>query len=255
MSEVVASGIINANALQDWIDTFTPLVSEGKVHFNDDGLTSRVVEPANVAMIRPATLGTGAFEAYDAPGTVTVGVDFNRLDERLKAAGSGTLVELAVDMETRKLSLSFDNINHTVRLIDADAIRQEPDDPDLNLPNTVTLPVAELSKVVTNTDMVSDHLGIDARPGQREVAFVAEGDTDDVELTYGREETSDPTEVTEDTYSHFSLDYFSDLVKAIPKDADVTLTFGDEYPVTVDWSAFDGELEVHQMMAPRIQKD
>lgn len=255
MSEIVASGIINAGILEDWIDTFTPLVNEGKVHFNDDGLTARVVDPGNIAMIRPGHLASEAFESYDSPGAVTVGVNFDRLNERLSAAGSSDLVEFEVDMEARMLSIGFRNIQHSVAMIDPDAIRKEPDDPDLDLPNTVTIQGAAFKEAVSNADMVSDHLEIHGNPSQREVVMRAQGDTDDVTVTFDRDDTTDPTEVVEDVESLYSLEYLTDMVKPIPKDAEVSLTFGNEYPVLIDYEAHEGMLEASQMLAPRIRSD
>lgn len=253
MSEIIAEGILPVEDFQAWIDTYTPLVSEGKVHFNDDGLTARLVDPANIAMIDPGTLKPGAFESYESPGAVTVGFNFNRVDERLGGAKKGDLVHLAVDMETRHLRINYRNIEHTVAMIDPDSIRQEPDTPDLDLPNTVTLSGGDLSEAVEQADLVSDHMEIRADPDTREVVFFAQGDTDDMEITHDDETLGDPTRVTEDTSSLYSIDYLESITSPIPDESEVTLTFGSDYPLLLDWSAADGYMDVHQLLAPRIQ--
>lgn len=254
MSEIIAEAIIEASTLKQYVDVFTPLVDEGRIHFNDDGITTRVCDAANVAMIAPATLDAAAFESYDAPGAATIGVSFVTLSERLGAANSGDLVHLKVDMETRKLRLSYRNIDQSVAMIDPDAIQQEPDLPDLDLPNELTVEAGDLDEAATVIDMVTDHIGIDARPDDREVALIGEGDVDDTTVTFGDEETIH-ADVPEDTWSLFSLDYVEELVKPMPGDAEVRIRFGDEFPMKLDWEACDGHLTVHELLAPRIQSD
>ena len=254
MSEIIADAIIDAGTLQQYVDVFTPLVAEGRIHFNDDGITTAVCDSANVAMIAPGRLDAAAFESYDAPGAATIGVSFDTLSERLGAANSGDLVRLRVDMETRKLKLDYRNISQSVGMIDPDAIRQDPDTPDIDLPNTMTVEAGALDEAATVIDMVTDHLGIDARPDDREVALIGQGDIDDTEVVFGDEETIS-ADVPEDTWSLFSLEYVEELIDPMPADAEVTLTFGDEFPMLLDWEACEGRLTVHQMLAPRIESE
>lgn len=253
MSEIVAEGIVPADALQQFVDTFLPTVSEAKLHFDDDGLHASAVDPANVAMTM-ADLGTGAFESYDAPGRVTIGLGLEVFDERLGVASSGELVQFEIDMETRHLELEIGNVSHSVTLIDPDTIRQEPDMPELDLPNEVTVEGERIARVAEIADMVSDHALIQAEPEERRVVWVAEGDTDDSEIVWGRDETID-ADVARDDDSMFSVDYLDDLSGPIPDDAEVRIRFGDEFPIRWWYEAVEGELEVEQACAPRIQAE
>ena len=101
--------------------------------------------------------------------------------------------------------------------------------------------------------MVSDHiaLGVNA---ETEVFYVdAEGDTDDVHV----EMTADDLIGLESGPAHslFSLDYLSDMNKAIPKDAEVTVELGEEFPVKMHFNIAEGNGRVTYMLAPRIQND
>ena len=55
--------------------------------------------------------------------------------------------------------------------------------------------------------------------------------------------------------SLFSLDYLKDMNKAIPKDAEVELELGDEYPVKLHFDIAEAQGHVTYMLAPRIQSD
>ena len=253
--ESVVSGIVAADVLQTFIDVHTELVDEGRIHFNDTGLRTSVVDPANVAMHSPVELSRDAFEHYESPGSVTLGVDFNRLDEILDVADSGTLIEFSINMETRHLELRFDGVEQSVVMIDPDSIRGEPDTNDLDLPNTVVLSGKQIDRALTVADLNSDHVNLvgytDHADGEV-VAFEADGDTDSGRVGY-RDEDCIAADVSDAVESIFSLDYWVDLLNAAPDDAKVELQFGDEFPVYIQWQACDGHLSVNSMLAPRIQ--
>lgn len=250
--ETVVHGIIRAGTLRQFVDTLLPLVAEGRVHFGDHGIRTRVVDPANVATYMPVELDAAAFEHFDAPGQVTIGVDLQTLADRLSFANSNDLVSMAVDMETRKLELHYRNIEQSVALIDSEAIRSEPDHPDLDLPNSVTITGEDFATAVKVADEVGDHVTIEGRPDEACARFHAAGDVDDAVVTFGREETID-AKVGEHTDTILSLEYLAEFAQPMPDDAEVTIQYGDEFPIIFDYETCDGHLSVHGMQAPRIQ--
>lgn len=254
--EVVA-GIIEAGTLQQFVDTVGSLVSEARVHFNRDGLSVTCVDPANVAMYGPVELAARAFEHYEAPGQAVLGVNFDTLDERLGPANSGDLVEFVLDMETRTLRLEYRNITQRVALINPDTVRQEPDSPDLDLPNSVTITGQQFDEAVSVAEMYAGsnrdgHLDIVAEPDEREVRFTVEGDTDDATITVSDDEAI-AADVSEQTVSMFGVPYLDDFASPMPSEVEVTLTFGEEFPLTVEYEACEGALSVFASLAPRIK--
>jgi proliferating cell nuclear antigen len=148
----------------------------------------------------------------------------------------------------------MDGLSYTLALIDPDSIRQEPDIPDLDLPAEIIVEGQQLDRGIKAADMVSDHIRL--RVDEDEPAFYveAEGDTDDVDLRLGEGDlisldTSGPAD------SLFSLDYLKDMNKAIPKDAEVRVELGEEFPVKLHYTFAEGLGEVTFMLAPRIQSD
>ena len=248
MSEIVAEGTGNADVVETLLDVFTPLVSESKIHFNDDGINIRAVDPAKIGMAW-ADLSSEAFESWDTPGAATVGINIEGMTDRVGKA-SGELVTLAVDMETRHLNVSTDRADMEMAMIDPDSVRSEPDLPELDLPNVVTLSREQLDYATDVATMSSDHIEVLAEGDT--VQFIGEGDVDANTVSYGAEDTGDDTDLSADVASLFSAEYFEKLVDGIPKNTDVTVHFGDEYPIHFEWAALEGNLEVKQMLAPRI---
>ncbi|MFT4947429.1 MAG: proliferating cell nuclear antigen [Natronomonas sp.] len=243
--------IVRAERLQSTLDSVGVLVDECKIHLDEGGIEIRAVDPANVGMV-DLSLDAQAFESYEADGGL-IGVNLVRLQDIAGMADSGQLVELELDEETRKLHISIDGLEYTLALIDPESIREEPDLPDLDLSSTIVIEGRDIDRAVTAADMVSDHieLGVDEAD---EIFYVkAEGDTDDVHLELDGEDLIDL--VAGEASSLFSLDYLQDMNKAIPKDTEVTMELGEEFPVKLHFDIAEGEGAVTYMLAPRIQSN
>jgi proliferating cell nuclear antigen len=243
--------IVSAETLRGALDSVSVLVDECKINLNEDGLAIRAVDPANVGMV-DLTLDVEAFESYETDGGV-IGVNLARLEDFVGMADSDQLVQLELDEETRKLHVRIDGLEGTLALIDPESIRKEPDIPDLDLPATIVVEGRDIDRAVKAADMVSDHiaLGVDA---DEELFYVdAAGDTDDVHLELTREDLIDL--VAGEARSLFSLDYLKDMNKAIPKDAEVEIELGEEFPVKLHFDIAEGKGQVTFMLAPRIQSD
>ena len=243
--------IVDAETLRTALDSVGVLVDECKIHLDDDGLAIRAVDPANVGMV-DLSLDATAFESYEADGGL-IGVNLTRLEDIAKMADSGQLVQLELDEATRKLHIQLDGLEYTLALIDPESIRKEPDLPDLDLPATIVLEGADIDRAVKAADMVSDHiaLGVDE---DAELFYVdAEGDTDDVHFELARDDLIDLRSGA--AHSLFSLDYLKDMNRAIPKNGEVTVELGEEFPVKIHFEIAEGQGSVTYMLAPRIQSD
>jgi proliferating cell nuclear antigen len=256
--DAVVSGLIGADKLQQYIDIFGALVDECKWHFGDEGITGAAVDPANVAMLDGVRLSASAFDAYDAPGQVTLGLDLERLDDLINSATADDLIDFYIDMETRKLVLSYREITHEMGLIDPDMIRNDPDLPDLDLPNHVIVDSDRLDEAITNVALMSDHITIEAAddPGLGTCFVVsAEGDTDRTDVTFPVSDLPRAEIDDAEATSLFSIAYLEDLIDPVPSQVDVTIHAGTEFPMKWEYDLFDEQLDVTAMLAPRIQSD
>ncbi|QZY00931.1 DNA polymerase sliding clamp [Halobaculum rubrum] len=243
--------IVSASTLRDALDSVSVLVDECKIRLNEDELAIRAVDPANVGMV-DLSLEAAAFESYEADGGV-IGVNLNRLEDIAGMANTGDLIQLELDEETRKLHIHIEGLSYTLALIDPDSIRQEPDIPDLDLPAEIVLEGAQINRGITAADMVSDHIRLRVDEAEEAFFIEAEGDTDDVDLRLDREDLIDLQAGPAD--SLFSLDYLKDMNKAIPKDAEVRVELGEEFPVKLHYEFGEGMGQVTYMLAPRIQSE
>jgi proliferating cell nuclear antigen len=244
--------VVESDTVEEMLEPVSTIVDECKIHLDEDQMQIQAVDPANVAMV-DSKLTAAAFESYEADDG-TIGVNLNRLENIIGMAGSGDLVHLELNEETRKMEITVgSDLSYTLALIDPDSIREEPEIPDLDLPGVAYLEGNQLGRGIKAADMVSDHIGLKIDQEKEAFLIEAEGDTDDVDLELTREELIDLT--TGPANSLFSLDYLQDMNKAVPKKAEVQIRLGEEFPTKINYEIAEGQGEVMFMLAPRIQSD
>ena len=111
--------IVSADTLGAALDSVSVLVDECKIRLDEEGLTIRAVDPANVGMV-DLELSATAFESYETDGGV-IGVNLDRLEDIVGMADSDQLVHLELDEETRKLHISLDYLKDMDKAIPSDA--------------------------------------------------------------------------------------------------------------------------------------
>lgn len=242
---------IQGGELKTVLKTLSAIVDETRIHIDENGLRMRAVDPANVAM-DDIELEAAAFESYDAsPGLL--GVNLDRFSKVVKMANKTDLVQLWFDTSTFKLVVYIDGLEFTMACLDPQTIRSEPTLPELDLPAGATISREALNRGIKAADMVSDHIGIEMVEDEGRLSIDAEGDTDNVRLDLQDDDLQSVT--LADARSVFSLDYLKDLVRTMPRGVDVSLRFGSDFPLIIDYEIADGDGHVTRMLAPRIQTD
>ncbi|XGI84694.1 DNA polymerase sliding clamp (plasmid) [Halorutilales archaeon Cl-col2-1] len=239
---------INAGVLQSGLDTVENLVDECKVRLKEDELSIQAVDPANVGMV-DLSIPAESFESYNGDNEV-IGLNIERFMDIIGMANKDDTIDLELDPETHKLKIHVEGLHYTLSLIDADAVRQEPDVPDLDLSSEVVVAGRQIDRGVKASGMVSDHLELGVNGN---FYMHAEGDTDDVRIDLDEEEVVDLE--GDDARSMFSLDYLEDMSKAIPKDAQVRMELGIDHPTKMHFDVGDGSADVTYLLAPRIENE
>lgn len=246
------------------------IVDEAQLTFDEEGLYTAAVDPANVAMVEIQASPT-AFEAYDVLGAdeLTIGANLGKLQSALSDARLGKRTDDPVSLdidETRTLVETEREYDHTTlsktdeRLnIDPDAIRQRPETPNLELSYTATVGVDAFCDAIGYIG--TDYGRIFERDGDLVIAGERDPDEDGsdyatvVEMASVAEpENDDPTE---GAFSLFSMSYLRDMADGLDdgKVTSLTVRWGQEFPLFLEFErAEDDELlyDGRYMLAPRI---
>ncbi|MFW5984252.1 MAG: DNA polymerase sliding clamp, partial [Halobacteria archaeon] len=244
---------INAGLLKSSVDTVSVLVDECKVRLDEDGLSVKAVDPANVGMVE-LDIPADSFESYEADDEI-LGLNLVRFEDIIGMANKGDTVVMELDEETRKLTIRIDGLRYTLSLIDPDSIHQEPNVPDLDLPGDIEVAGRELRRGVKAAGMVSDHMAFGVSADDGTFYMRAEGDTDDVRVDLSEDDVISLDTGGEEAESLFSLDYLDSMAKAIPNDAAVAVEVGDDYPVKMNFDVAGGDAYVTYLLAPRIENE
>lgn len=246
-----------ATIYQDFFNQLGNLVSETKLFIGEGGWEICAVDPANVAMGK-IPLSDAAFESFSvSEGVLGIDLDNNDIREKIAMFDNDELVRLHLDPETRKLHITGEDggLEFTHALINPETIRQEPEMPEMEWHNTITISPKDLNRAIKAVDMVTDHVAFTTDAAENTFCVHGEGDTDDVDLELGPEDLFEMD--LSDSESLYALEYLKDLRKAMPSGSDdeITLQFSDQFPLrfTYEWNDSGDKSEL--LLAPRIHKD
>lgn len=242
---------IDPEGLTRALDGAGALVGECLLAF-EDGLVVRARDPADVAMAE-LRLPERAFESYRADGQ-EFGVALDRLRDAVSMA-DGETVRIRLG-ERGRLEVTAGEFEYALAPIDPRAVRQVDWIDDDATAARVGLDAADLRRAVRAADLVADYATLSVHPEEHLFAVVASGDTDDARLEFDGHDLAEfePGEVE----SLYTLDYFQRIVRAVPRDVEVTLRFVDtgaaERPLALEHPVIDGEGTGRWLLAPRVKR-
>jgi proliferating cell nuclear antigen len=240
---------VKSEVLKGIIDVTSPLVNEVKFNINSKGIFLRAVDPAHVAMI-DLNINNKAFEEYKADD-IELGIDMDKLASIMRLSNTGDIVSLNFDEKANRLIVQIGNLVRKMSLIDT-AGMPDPKMPNLNLPAKAIIKASEINRGVKASEAVSDHLAIKVNKDNFEL--FAEGDTDTVNLKLPKDLLVELK--SDNNYkSLFSIDYFSNMIKPVKGDDNITIYLGNDNPIKLEFDIADKKGHVQYLLAPRIESE
>ncbi len=242
---------IDTDTFRETIDVIAALVTECRMHIGEDGLKTRAVDTANVAMIS-LDLSKEAFSSFAAT-ECDLGIDIAKMKSIIGMMGKGDELTLELPEGGNKMEMVFSGYQYSVTLLDVNTIRKDPQLPNIELPAKIRISGAAINDGIKAASVISDKitLGVDATSG---VFYMeAEGDSDHIRLERGSDVliSLEPSDVR----SLFSLDYLRDIGKVMARADVVEVQIGNDHPVRVSFDFADGHGHVDFLLAPRIEAD
>ena len=240
---------VKSEVLKGIIDVTSPLVNEVKLNINSKGISLRAVDPAHVAMI-DLNINNKAFEEYKADD-IELGIDMDKLSGIMRLSTAGDVISLDYDETANRLIVTIGNLVRKMSLLDT-AGMPDPKMPNLNLPAKAIIKASEINRGVKASEAVSDHLAIKVNKDNFEL--FAEGDTDTVNLKLPKDLLVELK--SDNNYkSLFSIDYFSNMIKPVKGEDNVTIHLGNDNPIKLEFDIADKKGHVQYLLAPRIESE
>ncbi len=242
---------IDADILKETIDAISSLVTECRLHTDENGFTTRAVDAANVAMVS-VTLKKEAFDGYGSTKN-EIGLDIAKMKNIFGMMGKNDVITLELPDESHKLQISFEGYRYSLALLDPNTIRKDPNLPNIDLPGRVVLSGAELHNTIKAAAVISDKIALGIDPATQTFFTSADGDTDHIHRSFGKDEVNfiNGTE----SRSLFSLDYLKDMGKVMGRAAEVEVALGIDHPARFSFYIANGNGHVEYLLAPRIEAD
>ena len=242
---------IDADIFKEFIDAISALIPECRLHTDENGISTRAVDTANVAMIG-LTLKKEAFDSFEATDS-QLGIDISKMKNIFGMAGKGDLINLELGDNAQKMSVSVHGYHYSITLLDTNTIRKDPNPPTINLPGKIVIAGDDLNNAIKTAAVISDKIALGINAKDQTFYLVAEGDTDNIRREFSKDELKSLTPV--EARSLFSLDYLKDMGKVMGRAAEVEIFLGVDHPVRFSFDIAGGNGHVEYLLAPRIEAD
>ncbi|WP_297420694.1 DNA polymerase sliding clamp [Thermococcus sp.] len=245
--EIVFDG---AKDFADLIATASNLIDEAAFKVTEEGISMRAMDPSRVVLI-DLNLPEGIFSKYEVEEEETIGINMDHFKKVLKRGkGKDTLILKKGDENF--LEITFEGTaKRTFKLPLIEVEELELELPELPFTAKVVVLGEVLKEAVKDASLVSDAMKFIAT--ENEFIMKAEGETNEVEikLTLEDEGLLD-LDVEEETKSAYGISYLADMLKGIGKADEVTVRFGNEMPLQMEYLIRD-EGKLVFLLAPRVE--
>ena len=232
--------------LRTIVETLMTQVEEARFDFYEDRLEICAVDAANVAMIK-MDVDASMFETWDLD-EVKVVMELAKLREVLSLSSPDELVDITFDDVANRINVAVGKIKRTLSPVSENQVRVPKRVPDLSLESTVKMSGADLSRAfraakyvgeIVHLSMSSDNFGVNVP-----------GTTDSIDVLYSKDEIEN-LECASAVNSQYSLTYMLELVKKLDNVDSISLAFGTNLPLKMNFSFYDGGINVLFLLAPR----
>ena len=262
-------GIIDTTIFKEVLSTLTSVVDQGILRFKEEGITSKSVNPEDVAMVS-LDIKRDVFTDYDLKGEeLAVGMDFGNLLNVLKlCSGDDTRIKINTEKaewiygerpgsdalvlrHKHKMQMSSGYLSYDLPLISLDALRSEPKLPKLEFSAMVTIELEDFKRGINTADTITDYveigvnseeffMGMEGIKGEFKGEFKLVIPKEDLTLFNADREVK----------SKFSTEYLTRMASGVVGRL-ITLKMNNAYPLQMPFKVTDG-CEVVYLLAPRI---
>jgi len=238
--------VAESSILKIIVETLMTQVEEARFDFYSDRLEVCAVDAANVAMIRMEA-DAALFDTWDLDDCRVV-MELAKMREVLSLASAGEMVEIVFDDVANRIKVSVGKIERTLSPINEENVRVPQRVPDLELKSIAKISGVELSRAFRAAKYVGEivHMSMSSS----ELGITVPGPTDAIDVSYSNDELEDLT-CESKVNSQYSLTYMLDLVKKLDGVNMITLAFGENEPLKMNFGFHEDAIKVLFLLAPR----
>ncbi len=238
----------NPDVLKNTMSIVSEMIDEGVLKIDSNGL-SLLSPDRNVIVVVDFKLLSTAFSDFQLTQPTTVGVNFSNLVSILKRTKSNEKVTLR--LKDNKLEVIVEGGGkRKFDLPTLDLKSENPPIDQLAFTGRVDLESGVFEQGVEDADVVSDSMVFELN--QEVFRLRAKGDISSAELELKKGENGMLNlEASEAMRARYPIDYLKKISKACKLAKQVSLEFGNNYPIRISFTQMD-KVNLNFILAPRI---
>jgi proliferating cell nuclear antigen len=243
---------ISMTEAKDFIDSLSvvsELVNEVVVKFKPEGVSILAMDAANVAMVIFRYKSDG-FIDYKCETEAEYGVNLPELNKALKRVNAKDILTLHFDNRlTVKAKGSREKV-FTVGLL-AD-VEQKKDEPNLNCAVSVKTDSKEFSEAILDAEIIGKDGSVSMVGEGESFGVYAEQDVKSANIGLATTQIAVQKDAGK-VVGRYSIEYMKKLCKGSKLSKEVTVRFGNDYPIVVKYKG--DKTEVKFILAPRVDNN
>jgi proliferating cell nuclear antigen len=234
------------------IATIGELIDEGIFKLEKDNISFIAADRAMVAVV-DFKISSTAFEKYELDEAQSIGLNITNFLSVLKRCGSGD--KLSLSLQDNKLEVLIENSSKrrfVVPLLDLSQEEVPPID-QLEFTAKATIKPDVLQSGIEDAEIIGDAVLFETSGNK--FIMRAEGDVSkaELELERGNEALID-LKADGEIRSRYPLGYLKKMIKASKIADSVSIQFGQDYPMKLEFKAGD-KARLTMILAPRVSEE
>lgn len=240
----------NADKLRKIFETISNIVDEVVIKVEEDGIKIRAIDPGHIALV-DFEMDKSAFDEYEVPSSVKLGIDLKPLVNVLKRAEDNVIFELKESGAALVVS-SFGNVKKKFEIPLIDITEEQLKIPELNFEAEVEMQSNVLKSAISDASVFGEQVTISVN--ENEIAFITKSDENVSEtkiekdncFSFGLKTTNEKKEAR----STFTLEYLEDIIKIADIIDKVKIFVGTDIPLKLEF--LNESVKIIFFLAPRI---
>jgi proliferating cell nuclear antigen len=234
------------------IATIGELIDEGIFKLEKDGISFIAADRAMVAVV-DFKISSTAFENYELDAEQSIGLNVTNFLSVLKRCGSGD--KLSLSLQDNKLEVLIENSSKrrfVVPLLDLSKEEVPPID-QLEFTAKAIIKPDVIQSGIEDAEIIADAVLFEISGNK--FIMKAEGDVSkaELELERGNEALID-LKADGEIRSRYPLGYLKKMIKASKIADSVSIQFGQDYPMKLEFKAGD-KASLTMVLAPRVSEE
>jgi proliferating cell nuclear antigen len=230
------------------------LVEEAALKFSEEGVRTRAMDPSRVALV-DLEIGSGAFSEYQVKGPTVLGINLLEMDRILSRGKPADELTIELDQSGSGLNLTFRGASTrrlSLPLIDV----SEAELPEPKIPFTATVEVlaGALQDGLKDAELFGENVRFEAKGEEFLMSSAGEKGKTEMKLEKG-DQALIKIAAKQPTRATYGIAYLSNMLKSAESGNPVTLSFGTDLPLQLDFPIAEGKGRLRFLLAPRIESE